>query len=138
MVRTWSIWLILAAHPFSFKKLPCPAVAGCSLASRWSRSANCWKVPVGRSKNRDADRFHNLGAQIWRFPEMGVHLNHPFYHDFLLYKSSILGYPYLWNPPIKRSIAEADFQDGKEFQDPFSNHFEANPQLPAIFGLKSG
>ena len=49
---------VMDDHPdFSYKKLPFPAVAGCSCASRWSRPANGRKVRFGRSKNREMGKM---------------------------------------------------------------------------------
>ena len=43
---------------------------------------------------------------IWRFPEIGVRLNHPFYYDFH-HKPAILGYPHDYgNPHIRASWAD--------------------------------
>jgi hypothetical protein len=40
---------------------------------------------------------------LWRFPKMGVPLNHPFQSDFhgfsIDYQPFILGYTHLWKPP---------------------------------------
>ena len=43
---------------------------------------------------------------IWRFPEMGVHLNHPFM-DFPLKTNQLLGKPHFWKPPFVSKVLRA-------------------------------
>ena len=54
---------------------------------------------------------------IWRFPKIGVPLNHPFQWDFPINKKpSILGYPHLWKPhetPISSTrVTGLDLENG--------------------------
>ena len=46
--------------------------------------------------------YGSTSTPIWKFPKMGVPLNHPFSMGFSLINQPFLGTPHLWKPPYER------------------------------------
>ena len=71
-------------------------------AHHWPPSEDFSPLSVGQSFSPIAmwHCHNNILYLMWRFPKVGVPLNHPFIDRFSIINHPAIGYLHLWKPPI--------------------------------------